>query len=189
MRTEKEKMLAGDLYDPGDPELSSERTAARLLCLRLASLDPDSLERSTALRQLLGYETDAAINFPFHCDYGYNLLFGRRVYVNVSCVFLDVAPIRIGNDTLIGPGVHIYAATHPMDATVRRSGLESASPVTLEEDVWVGGGAIICPGVTIGAGAVIGAGSVVARSIPANVFAAGNPCRVIRSLGARSDEA
>ena len=188
-RTEKEKMLAGELYDPADAALSGERSAARRLCGRLAQPDLGAAERATCMTHLLGHETDAAIEFPFHCDYGYNLVLGERVYINVNCVFLDVAPIRIGSDTLIGPGVHIYAATHPLDATVRRAGLESGSPVTIGHDVWIGGSTVVCPGVTIGPGTVIGAGSVVDRSIPAGVLAVGNPCRVVRHLGTAGDDA
>ncbi|MEO7317853.1 MAG: sugar O-acetyltransferase, partial [Chthoniobacteraceae bacterium] len=131
---------------------------------------------------LFAQETDVWIQPPFFCDYGSNISLGRKVFFNFNCVVLDVMQVTIGDNVLFGPSVQIYTATHPMDAAVRRQWLESARPVTIGSDVWVGGGAIICPGVTIGSRAVIGAGSVVTRDIPDDVFAAGNPCRVIRRL-------
>lgn len=119
---------------------------------------------------------------PFSCDYGSNIQFGTKVFLNFNCIILDVAPVTIGERVLFGPAVQVYAATHPLGATERRSGLELGKPVVIGDDVWIGGGAIINPGVRIGAGAVIGAGSVVTKDVPGNVFAAGNPCRVIRQL-------
>jgi len=179
-------MLAGELYDARDPTLVAERARASRLCRRLAAVDPtDRSARLALLAELLGAETDAEIQSPFHCDYGYNLVLGQNVYVNVNCVFLDVNPIGIGRNALIGPGVHIYAASHPLQAKERSLGLELGSPVAIEEDVWIGGGVVICPGTTIGRGSVIGAGSVVTRSIPEDVLAAGNPCRIIRKLTGR----
>jgi len=183
MRTEKEKMLAGELYDAQDAELVVGRQRARELCRRLN----DSTERQAALRkrileELFGEPTNVWIEPPFQCDYGTNISLGKNVYFNFNCVVLDVAQVSIGNHVLFGPGVQIYAATHPLEAAVRRSGLESGKPVIIGSDVWVGGGAIICPGVTIGDGAVIGAGSVVTSDVAAGVLAAGNPCRVIREL-------
>ena len=132
--------------------------------------------------ELLGYANDAWIQPPFFCDYGYNIALGSKVFFNFNCVVLDVMRVEIGNNVLFGPSVQIYTATHPLNAAERRTWRELAKPVTIGSDVWVGGGAIICPGVTIGDRSVIGAGSVVTRAIPADVFAAGNPCRVIRSL-------
>ena len=120
---------------------------------------------------------------PFYCDYGSNITLGDNVFFNFNCVVLDVTPVVIGSRVLFGPAVQIYAATHPLSAAERRSGLEAGKPVEIGDDVWVGGGAIICPGVQIGPESVIGAGSVVTRNIPARVLAAGNPCRVIRELG------
>ena len=117
---------------------------------------------------------------PFYCDYGTNILLGQRVFFNFNCVVLDCAAVTIGANVLLGPAVQIYAATHPTDPSMRRSGRELALPVAIGDDVWIGGGAIICPGVTIGSSSTIGAGSVVTRDIPAGVIAAGNPCRVIR---------
>jgi maltose O-acetyltransferase len=178
--SEKQKMLAGDLYDASDTQLRAERLRARSLCQRLNALDPAQAEdRRALLRELLGPGPDADISPPFLCDYGYNIRLGANVYFNVDCVILDVMPVTLGANVLVGPGVHIYAASHPMDAGQRRSGLEFGKAVVIGDDVWIGGGAVICPGVRIGSGAVIGAGSVVTRDIPAGVFAAGNPCRVI----------
>ena len=187
MKTEKKKMLAGELYDPLDVQLCFERQRARDLCQDLnASREDQSAERAAILAALLGKETDAWVQPPFFCDYGTNISLGRKVFFNFNCVILDVMAVQIGDFTLFGPSVQIYTATHPLDAEQRRCGLELAQPVEIGPDVWVGGGAIICPGVTIGARTVIGAGSVVTRSIPADVFAAGNPCKVIRSLTSAS---
>lgn len=183
MPTEKEKMLAGELYDPGDPELKSDRARARAICQRLNSLSPGATQaKARLLEALLGAGVSIKINTPFFCDYGYNQRLGSNVYFNVNCVLLDVMPISIGNDVLIGPGVHLYTACHPLSAKQRKTGLEFGRPITIEDDVWIGGGAIVCPGVRIGAGAVIGAGSVVTRDVPSGVLAAGNPCRVIRRV-------
>ncbi len=183
MRTEKQKMLAGELYNANDPELASERLRARTICDQLNASEPSvSLRRSELLASLFGYATDACINPPFFCDYGYNIELGANAYFNVNCVVLDVVSVRIGKNVLFGPGAHVYTASHPMTVSERRTGLELGKPVVIGDDVWIGGGAVICPGVTIGAGAVIGAGSVVTRDIPEGVFAGGNPCRVIRSI-------
>ncbi len=183
MKTEKEKMLAGELYDPLDPQLVRERRRCRDLCKLLnESRENQQEERKHILAELLGYESDAWIQPPFFCDYGTNIALGRQVYFNFNCVVLDVMQVSVGDYVLFGPAVQIYTATHPLSAAERRAGREFAQPVTIGSDVWVGGGAILCPGVTIGERSVIGAGSVVTRPIPADVFAAGNPCRVIRPL-------
>lgn len=181
--TEKEKMIAGELYEPLDPQLCQERQRCRELCLILnASREDQPEERKRLLGELFGYDTDAWIQPPFFCDYGTNITLGRKVFFNFNCIVLDVTRVTIGDFTLFGPAVQIYTAMHPISAAERRGGLEFAKPIVIGSDVWVGGGAIICPGVTIGDRSIIGAGSVVTRSIPADVFAAGNPCRVIRSL-------
>ena len=183
MKTEKDKMLAGELYDPLDPVLCAERDRCRDLCLALnATREDQKTERHRLLVALLGGETDAWIQPPFFCDYGTNLHLGRKVFFNFNCVVLDVARVTIGDHVLFGPCVQIYTATHPISAVERRQWLESAKPITIGSDVWIGGGAIVCPGVNIGERSVIGAGSVVTRDIPPDVVAAGNPCRVIRSL-------
>jgi len=184
MRTEKHKMLGGELYDPLDPELSAERRRARLLCKALNDTSDDQQdERARLIRELLPEAAGGVwIEPPFYCDYGSNITLGDKVFFNFNCVVLDVAPVRIGSGVLCGPAVQIYAATHPLSAAERRAGLESGKAVEIGDDVWIGGGAIICPGVRIGARSVIGAGSVVARDIPDGVFAAGNPCRVVRQI-------
>ena len=184
MRSEREKMLAGELYDAADPELVERRIRARNLCLALSATREDQLERrSSLLLELLraGGGT-ASIQPPFYCDYGDNITLGERVFFNFNCVVLDVCPVRIGDFSMFGPAVQIYTPLHPFNAEARR-GKEYGKPVTIGSDVWVGGGALILPGVTIGDRAVIGAGSVVTRDVPAGVFAAGNPCRVIREVG------
>nr|WP_282446830.1 sugar O-acetyltransferase [Aromatoleum aromaticum] len=140
------------------------------------------------LGELFGRETDAWVQPPFFCDYGTNIFLGVKVFFNFNCVVLDVAPVTIGSNVLFGPSVQICTATHPISAAERRTGLESAKPITIGSDVWVGGGAIICPGVNIGDRAVIGAGSVVTRDIPSDVVAAGNPARIIRALPAEAGE-
>jgi maltose O-acetyltransferase len=183
MRSEKQKMLAGELYDPLDPELVEARARARDLCQTLnASREAEQAARRQILLQLFGSGGDSVwMQPPFHCDYGFNILLGERVFFNFNCVVLDVCRVKIGDFTMFGPAVQIYTATHPMDANLRRT-QEYARPIEIGSDVWVGGGAIICPGVTIGSKSVIGAGSVVTRDIPGSVFAAGNPCRVVREI-------
>jgi maltose O-acetyltransferase len=183
MKSEKQKMLAGELYDPLDLQLSRERDRCRDLCLLLnATREDQKGERQRLLVELFGRETNAWIQPPFFCDYGSNIVLGRKVFFNFNCVVLDCAKVTIGNNVLFAPAVQIYTATHPISAAERRNWLESARPITIGSDVWIGGGAIICPGVNIGARSVIGAGSVVNRDIPSDVVAAGNPARVIREL-------
>jgi maltose O-acetyltransferase len=182
--TEKDKMLAGKLYDAADFALVALRQRARELC-RSFNESPvgETAFRSKVLGELLGGAGEGVcIEPPFQCDYGSNITLGRRVYFNCNCVVLDPAPVRIGDDVLVGPAVQIYTPLHPLKAAERRACLESAQPVEIGAEVWVGGGAILCPGTRIGARSVIGAGSVVTRDIPEGVFAAGNPCRVIRHL-------
>jgi maltose O-acetyltransferase len=181
--TEREKMLAGELYDPLDPELVEARIRARDLCQTLnATREVDQQERRRILVELFGAGGDTVwMQPPFFCDYGTNIELGERVFFNFNCVVLDVCAVRIGSFTLVGPAVQIYTAMHPLDAKLRRT-QEFGKPVDIGWDVWVGGGAIILPGVCIGSRAVIGAGSVVTRDIPEGVFAAGNPCRVLRDI-------
>jgi len=183
MPTELEKMLAGELYDPLDPELVRARDRARDLCQDLnATREADRDARRQILTALFGRGGDSVwMQPPFFCDYGSNIRLGERVFFNFNCVVLDVCRVTIGDYTLFGPAVQIYTATHPMNAELRRK-QEFAKPIEIGSDVWVGGGAIICPGVKIGSKAVIGAGSVVTRDIRDRVFAAGNPCRVIREI-------
>jgi len=177
-------MLAGELYDSLDETISGERTKARMLLKKLneASADDEKTIRSV-LQELIPHAgKDLWIQPPFYCDYGYNIETGEKVFFNFNCVVLDVMKVVIGSRTLMGPNVQLYTATHPVSHVERASGLEYAKPIVIGEDVWIGGSAVICPGVTIGDRTVIGAGSVVTKDIPADVFAAGNPCRVIRSI-------
>jgi maltose O-acetyltransferase len=182
-RTEREKMLAGALYDPMDPALVAGRERARDLCQALnATREGEQEARRAILRELFGAGGDTVwMQPPFFCDYGVNIELGHRVFFNFNCVVLDVCRVRIGDFTLFGPAVQIYTPMHPFSAELRRRE-EFGKPVEIGADVWVGGGALILPGVRIGARAVIGAGSVVTRDVPEGVFAAGNPCRVIRAI-------
>ena len=183
MTTEKAKMLAGELYDPMDAQLVAERNHVRDLILMLnQTREAEEQERRRLLEEIFGYPNDAWIQPPFFCDYGTNIKLGTGVFMNYNCAVLDVMQVTIGDRTLFGPAVQVLTPMHPMDAAGRARGLEFAKPISIGADVWVGGGAIICPGVTIGDGTVIGAGSVVTREIPSGVLAAGNPCRVIRTL-------
>jgi maltose O-acetyltransferase len=182
-KTERDKMLAGELYDPLDRELSTARARARDLCRRLGETrEAEQHERRAILRQLFREGGDSVwLQPPFFCDYGANIELGERVFFNFNCVVLDVCPVRIGHDTLFGPGVQILTPMHPMNAIARR-GKELGKPIEIGSDVWVGGGAIILAGVRVGDGSVIGAGSLVSRDVPGGVVAAGNPCRVIRDI-------
>jgi maltose O-acetyltransferase len=184
VRTEREKMLAGELYDPLDPELVAARERARALCQALnATREADEDERRRIVRALFGAGGDSVwMQPPFFCDYGTNIHLGDRVFFNFNCVVLDVCPVKIGSFTMFGPAVQVLTAMHPLNAELRRRE-EFGKPVEIGSDVWVGGGALILPGVHIGSRTVIGAGSVVTRDVPDDVFAAGNPCRVIRDAG------
>jgi maltose O-acetyltransferase len=177
-------MLAGELYLASDPELVAARKRARKLTRAYNATTEEEIEKRAALLAELFATVvrDVEIEPPFRCDYGTNIRLGRRVYMNMGCVILDCNRVTIGDNVLFGPDVHVYAATHPVDPEVRQRGGELALPVTIGDDVWVGGGAILSAGVTIGSNTTIGAGSVVVRDVPANVVAAGNPCRVVREL-------
>lgn len=183
MNAQLEKMLAGELYDPLDPALVAARNRARDLCQDLNASRESQVElRRKITRELFGAGGDSVwLQPPFFCDYGTNILLGQRVFFNFNCVVLDVCQVKIGDFTLFGPAVQIYTPMHPLNAALRRQ-QEFGKPIEIGSDVWVGGGAILCPGVTIGSRTVIGAGSVVTRDIPPGVFAAGNPCRIIREL-------
>lgn len=183
MATERQQMLAGELYDPMDAELVVARARARDLCQALnATREAEQEERRRILQDLFAAGGDSVwMQPPFFCDYGTNIELGERVFFNFNCVVLDVCHVRIGSFTLLGPAVQIYTPMHPFNAELRRR-QEFGKPVDIGSDVWVGGGAIILPGVRIGSGAVIGAGSVVTRDVPDGVFAAGNPCRMIREI-------
>jgi maltose O-acetyltransferase len=179
-RTEKDKMLAGELYDASAPEIQAELTAThRWLARYNATLDMDpSDQRALLLERFAAVGDGAVIRPPFHCDYGFNISLGAGVFLNFNCVILDVVKVMIGERTQIGPGVQILAADHPRDPVGRTSGLEFGRPVRIGRNVWIGAGAIILPGVSIGDDALIGAGSVVTRDVPAAATAFGNPARV-----------
>jgi maltose O-acetyltransferase len=183
MPTEREKMLAGELYDPNDLELVVGRERARDLCQALnATREAEADARRAILRQLFAAGGESVwMQPPFFCDYGTNIELGERVFFNFNCVVLDVCRVRIGDFTMFGPGAQVLTPMHPMDAALRRRE-EYGKPVDIGADVWVGAGALILPGVTIGSRSVIGAGSVVTRDVPDGVFAAGNPCRVVRAI-------
>ena len=181
--SEEEKMLSGELYAAFDPALLAARTRAKRLLHRL---NVTEYLLTDAARQILAELLPHAgqnlyVEPPFYCDYGSNIYCGSNVYFNVNCVVLDAARVAIGSNVLFGPGVQLYAATHSLDAGTRRM-LELARPITIGDDCWLGGGAIVCPGVTIGPGCVIGAGAVVTKDVPPYSLAVGNPARVIKSL-------
>ncbi len=184
MTTEKDKMLGGELYNATDFQLSLERRRARNLLKTLNdSNDDESEKRQEIITELFGTIGERIwIELPFYCDYGSNIHLGNNVFFNFNCVILDPARVDIGSNVFFGPNVQIYTATHPLDAQTRRTGLESAQPISLGSDVWIGGSVIVCPGVRIGNSSVIGAGSVVTKDIPEGVLAVGNPCRIIRQL-------
>ncbi|QSH40261.1 sugar O-acetyltransferase [Lentisphaerota bacterium ZTH] len=183
-KSEKEKMLAGELYDASDQQLAEERLIARRFCRKYNSILPEAeAERAKALKEMFPEAgEDLYIEPPFRFDYGCNIKFGKNVYMNFRCIILDSALVTIGDNVMIAPNVQLYTASHPVNAAERISGPELAAPITIGNNVWIGGGAIILPGVTIGDNTTIGAGSVVTKDIPANVSAAGNPCKVIREL-------
>lgn len=184
MKSEKQKMLSGELYQAFGEELSVERQHARRLFLRFNNLPPEEeKEREKILRELLGQAGQQfTIEAPFRCDYGYNIHLGERFYANYNLTILDCAPVRFGDHVFIAPNVSIYTATHPIDHELRDQDFEYALPVTIGNHVWLGGNVVINPGVTIGDNVVIGSGSVVTRDIESNVVAAGNPCRPIRQI-------
>jgi maltose O-acetyltransferase len=183
-RTEREKMLSGQLYRAADADLIAARRRARRLCrLYNATTEEETERRRQLLAELFGQVgPEVEIEPPFACDYGENIRAGSGLYVNFGCVILDCGRVDIGEGVLLGPGVQIYAAYHPTDPAVRATGAELAGPIRIGNNVWIGGQAVLCPGVTIGDNTTIGAGSIVTRDVPAGVIAAGNPCRVIRPV-------
>lgn len=179
---EKTKMLAGGPYNPNDPQLVLLRQRAKLLCHR-HNESPNVAQRQNILAELVpAIGSDAEVEPPFFCDYGENISTGKKFYMNHGCVILDCNRVVIGDNVMFGPGVNIYSVNHPMQAAERATGVELTAPVHIGNNVWLGGGVIVCPGVTIGDNTVVGAGSVVVKDLPANVLAAGNPCHVIRPL-------
>lgn len=182
--TEYEKMITGRLYDAGATQLRDMRLRAAKLCHQLEQLSPDrEEERAALLRELLGaVKGSCTINPGFRCDYGSNITIGDNFYANYNCVILDCAPVTFGDNVFIAPNCGFYTAGHPLDYPTRNAMLEFAKPITVGDNVWIGGSVVVLPGVTIGSGSLIGAGSVVSRDIPENVLAVGNPCRPIRSI-------
>ncbi|MBN2147524.1 MAG: sugar O-acetyltransferase [Anaerolineales bacterium] len=181
-RTEKEKMLAGEVYNCMDPDLNIDRQELKRY-LRLYNQTEAQPERQAILQLLLGQiGPNSIIEPPFYCVYGQNIFISNYVYLNVLCTILDCNEVHIGHHVMIGPSVQIYTAAHELKAAARIQGLEVAKPVVIEENVWIGGGAILLPGVRIGRNAVVGAGAVVSRSVPANTVVVGNPARVIREI-------
>ncbi|MEC3956266.1 sugar O-acetyltransferase [Nocardia sp. CDC153] len=185
MGEHKDRMLAGQLYRDNDPELVAERLRCQGLLDRFnATRSGQDLQRRAILEELLGAIGDGSWIMPrFQCDYGHLIRLGRNSFLNYDAIFMDCAPITIGDDVSIGPRTQLLTALHPMhDHDLRRQRWETAAPITIGDNVWLGGGVIVCPGVTIGDNTVIGAGSVVTRDMPEKVFAAGNPARIIRTL-------
>jgi maltose O-acetyltransferase len=183
-KTAREKMLANEPYIAIDPELQSmDKKAQNLLHAFNLSLPDESEKRRKIIQDLFGSVGQVfVVKPPFHCDYGCHIYAKENLYINYDCTILDCNKVYIGSNVLFAPKVQIYTAYHPLDAKTRRLGWEMAAPITIGDDVWIGGGVIICPGVKIGNNTTIGAGSVVTKDIPANVIAAGNPCRVIRDV-------
>jgi len=184
MKSEKEKMLAGDMYQANDPQLVAERLAAKELVFELNALHPRAAGQQQQLfRQLLGATGRRFhIETPFRCDYGYNIRVGENFYANYNCTILDCAPVTIGDNVLLAPNVSLFTAGHALHPVPRAAEWEFARPITIGHNVWLGGNVVVTPGVSIGDNSVIGAGSVVTRDIPANVVAVGNPCRVLRAI-------
>jgi maltose O-acetyltransferase len=183
MSEEKRKMIAGELYRPGDTTLRADRLRARTLLHSYNHSSPEEKPlRTRLLGELLGRAENAYIEPTFRCDYGYNIFLGHNFYANFDCVMLDGCPIHIGDNCMLAPGVHIYTATHPLDADTRNSGAEYGKPVTIGNNVWIGGRAIINPGITIGDNAVIASGAVVVKDVPANAVVGGNPAKIIKML-------
>lgn len=182
--TEKEKMLAGKLYIAQDEELAADNRKGRRLTRLFNRTTEEELEyRDTLLKELFESTGEKLyIEPPFHCDYGCHISVGEWFYANYDCIMVDVCKVKIGDNVMFGPRVGIYTAGHPIDAEIRNTGLEFGAPVTIGDNVWVGGSVVINPGVTIGNNVVIGSGSVVTKDIPDNVVAVGNPCRVLREI-------
>jgi maltose O-acetyltransferase len=183
-RSQRDRMLAGDLYIAGDPQLAADSLRALDLTRRFNDSDPSDPGVGLAvLRELLAALGEgSSIRPPLRCDYGYQTHVGARTFINFGVVLLDVATITIGDDVQVGPNVQFLTPTHPVEAEARRAKWEAAKPISVGDNVWLGGGVIICPGVSIGENTVVGAGAVVVRDLPANVIAVGNPAQVIRSL-------
>lgn len=185
MRTEKEKMIAGDLYSSTSNEvLKQDLLQARQLLFDFNHSAPNEQQKRHQIISMLFQQTPASffIEPPFRCDYGFNISIGEGFYANFDCIMLDGAPIRIGERVCFGPRVGLYTANHPIDKDIRALELEFSSPITIGDDVWLGGNVVVMPGITIGSNVIVGAGSVVTKDIPSNVIAVGNPCQVLRDI-------
>ncbi|SFU13117.1 maltose O-acetyltransferase [Algoriphagus locisalis] len=182
--TEKEKMLAGQLYQAGDPELVAERLKARKLVKTFNDSDPEDTEfRVSQIRKIFGKAgKNLWVEPPFYCDYGYNIEVGDDVFFNFNCVVLDVVKVTLGDRVFVAPNVQFYPATHPLDPVQRGEMWEYGKQITIGNDVWIGGSAVICPGVSIADRTVVGAGAVVTKSFPADVLIGGNPAKIIKHL-------
>ncbi len=181
--TEKEKMLNQQWFNPRDSELAKARSAAKQRCRTLNQQGPEPFKTHQQLaKQLFGKVRSCYIEPDFYCDYGFNIELGERFYANHHCVILDAAPVIIGDDVMFGPGVQLYTVTHPLDAASRVTGLEMAKPIRIGHKVWIGGGAIVLPGVCIGDEAVIAAGSIVTKDVAPGMLVQGNPAKVIRQV-------
>ncbi|MGX7329649.1 chorismate mutase [Enterococcus bulliens] len=188
MKTEKEKMIAGELYFSADPELVADRTFAREQ-MRLINGETDPAIREQLIKETFGKVANHAyMEANVRFDYGYNIFLGKNFYANFDTVFLDVCPITFGDNCMIGPNVKLYTATHPLNPIKRNSGLEDGAPITVGDNAWIGGGATLLAGVTLGDNVVVGAGSVVTKSFPDNVVIAGNPAQIIREIGDHEEE-
>ncbi|MGM0409520.1 MAG: sugar O-acetyltransferase [Bacillota bacterium] len=183
MKSEKEKMLAGKLYNSNDPELVKDRKRAKKLCTEFNKLEANNIEkRKIILKKLFNTDNDCYIEPNFFCDYGYNIDIGENFYANHNCVILDVNKVKIGDNVFFGPAVQIYTASHPIKVKKRNSGNEFGFEVAIGDNVWIGGGAIINPGIKIGDNSVIASGSVVTKDFPKNVIVGGNPAKIIREI-------
>lgn len=184
MKTEKEKMLAGEMYNPADPELVKDRKNARQkIRIYNQTLETEGEKRTQLLKELLGSTGENVYMEPnIRVDYGYNIFVGENFFANFDCVILDVCEVSFGDNCMLAPGVHIYTATHPLDPTERNSGREYAKPITFGNNVWIGGSAVINPGVTIGDNVVIASGAVVTKDVPDNVVVGGNPAKIIKQI-------
>lgn len=181
--TNKEKMIAGQDYTCIDEELEKDRIRANRLCKQYNELDPEDQEqKDKILRELFQTDETCIIEPTFFATYGYNISFGKHFFMNHHCLIIDNAPVTFGDHVMLGPGVHLYTAQHPLEARKRSALIEKASPIKVGSHVWIGGRAVICPGVTIGNGVVVGAGSVVTKNVPDNVVVAGNPAKIIRTI-------
>ena len=182
--TEKEKMIAGDLYRPSDETLIKDRHKARLLLntINTLSVEDEDKRHSEILQLIENMGDNLYIEPPFFCEYGYNIIGGKNLYMNFNCCILDVSTVTFGDNVMLAPNVQIYTATHPLKSKERNSGLEFAKPITIGNNVWIGGNSTICPSVTLGNNVVVGAGSVVTKSFPDDVVIGGNPAKIIKTI-------